>query len=223
MLYVIPVACCNPFIKKISFMLLPKNARQFFIHGPVGQLDCLELSPSTDNILGVALVFHPDPKGGGTYTNKIVQTIAKALNSKGYLCYCPNLRGVGLSDGAHDFGNAEIEDGLAVYEYAIKHSSNMPITLAGFSFGTRIASALANKILYDSLVLIGPAVTRYDVIVDNPGKTIVVHGDEDEVIPLVDVLQWSKIQNQPVISFPNSGHFFHGKLLQLNELLRRLI
>lgn len=205
-------------------MLLPKNARQFFIQGPVGQLDCLELLPATDNILGVALVFHPDPKGGGTYTNKIVQTIAKVLNSKGYICYCPNLRGVGLSDGVHDFGNAEVEDGLAIYEYAIKHYSNMPITLAGFSFGTRIASALANdNILYDCLLLIGPAVTRYEVIIENPEKTLVIHGNEDEVIPLEDVLQWSKIQNQPVISFPNTGHFFHGKIVQLNELLCRLI
>lgn len=205
-------------------MLLPKNAHQFFINGPVGQLDCLELSSSSTNIIiGVAIVFHPDPKGGGTYTNKIVQTIAKVLNSKGCICYCPNLRGVGLSDGNHDFGNAEVDDGLAIYDYIVTKYPNLPITLAGFSFGTRIASAVAKLISYEKLILVGPAVTRYDVTIENPEKTLVIHGDEDEVIPFEDVLKWSKVQNQPVISFPNTGHFFHGKLIPLQNLLTNLI
>ena len=205
-------------------MLLPKNAQQIFIPGPAGQLDCLKLSPPSDiNIIGCALVFHPDPKGGGNYTNKVVQTIAKTLTGNGYVCYCPNLRGVGLSDGTHDFGNGEVEDAKSVHSYIELHHPNLPLILAGFSFGSFIASKLASTTAHTRLILIGPAVTRYEVDIENVEKTIVIHGDEDEVIEFSAVLEWGKKHNQPIICFPNTGHFFHGKLLQLQNLLNTLV
>jgi alpha/beta superfamily hydrolase len=203
-------------------MLLPKNSRQIFIPGPVGQLDCLELSP-INTIIGTAIIFHPDPKGGGNYTNKIVQTLAKVLTQKGYLCYCPNLRGVGLSDGTHDFGKGEIEDAKALHAHLQKQYSELPLILAGFSFGTAIASILAASVTYQKLILIAPAVTRYEVNIHDSEKTIVVHGDEDDVIEFAAVLAWSKKYNQPIICFPNTGHFFHGKLLQLQNVLNSLL
>ena len=218
---------------------IPKNAKQLFINGPKGQLDCLELLPTNKNELdsnsqkndiyvtnefgasGVAIIFHPNPVEGGTNTNKIVQTIAKVLTQKGYICYCPNLRGVGLSAGEHDFGNGEVADGMAVHKYVREHYPNLPLVLAGFSFGTKIASNLAHQVDYTKLILVGPAVTRHDITIENSNKTIVIHGDEDEVIPFLDVLKWSKTQNQAIISFPNTGHFFHGKLVQLQNLLNQ--
>lgn len=199
---------------------LPKNARQMFINGPAGQLDCLELLPKdSDDTRGIAIIFHPNPVEGGSNTNKIVQTLARVLNQKGYICYCPNLRGVGLSDGIHDFGKSEVNDAMAVYQYATACYPALPLVLGGFSFGTKIASSLAAGVEYTKLILIGPAVTRHEIVVTNPDKTIVIHGDEDEVISFNDVLKWSKIQNQAIISFPNTGHFFHGKLVQLQNLL----
>lgn len=204
-------------------MLLSKNASQFFIMGPVGQLDCLELKPNHQEVNGFAIIFHPDPKGGGTYTNKIVQTLAKVLNNKGYICYCPNLRGVGLSDGEHDFGNGEVEDGIAVYNYVKNKFPDLSAILGGFSFGTKIASSLAQRLDYNKLILVGPAVTRYEVKINNPEKSVVIHGDEDEVISLDAVLKWSREENQPVLVVPNSGHFFHGKLIILQNLLTQLI
>ncbi|MDD3267449.1 MAG: alpha/beta hydrolase, partial [Burkholderiales bacterium] len=169
----------------MSTVLLPKNARQIIISGPEGALDTLELSPKETVVKGVAIVFHPDPKGGGTYTNKIVQTIAKVLNKKDYICYCPNLRGVGMSAGEHDFGNGEVEDGIAVYDYIKSLYPNLPIVFAGFSFGTAVASNVANKVGdYEKLLLIGPAVTRYSVVVPDKDKTLVIHGEDDEVIEL---------------------------------------
>ena len=200
-------------------MLLPRNARQLFIQGPAGQLDCLELLPNTEDTSGIAIIFHPNPLDGGTNTNKIVQTLAKTLNNKGYLCYCPNLRGVGLSDGVHDFGNKEVDDGMAIHQYLREKYPNLPLILGGFSFGTKVASGLAYKVDYQKLILIGPAVTKYQITIENPAKTIVIHGDEDEIIAFSEVLNWSKVQNQPIITFPNTGHFFHSKLVQLQNIL----
>ncbi len=203
-------------------MLIPKNARQLFIDGPVGKLDCLELIPP-GQICAIAIICHPDPTQGGTNTNKIVQTIAKALNQEGYICFCPNLRGVGMSDGEHDFGIGEIDDAYAVYKYIRDLYPNLPLTLGGFSFGTGIASQLALKVEYKKLILIGPAVTRLNVIVSDVNKTIVIHGENDEVIALNKVLEWAHKYDQPVVWFPNTGHFFHGKILALQNLLANFI
>lgn len=198
--------------------LLPKNAVTLFIPGPVGKLDCLRLDPAAD-IRGIAIIFHPDPKGGGTYTNKIVQTLARVLNSKGYICFCPNLRGVGMSEGVHDFGIGEIDDAIAIHKYAATAYPDLPLVPAGFSFGCAIASALANTISHHKLILVAPAVTRYTVYVPNNTKTIVIHGENDEIIALKDVFLWAKKHEQNIIWFPNTTHFFHGKLANLANTL----
>ena len=203
----------------ITTVLIPKNAQQIFINGPEGQLDCLKLSPLGGEARGIAIIFHPDPKGGGTYTNKIVQTIAKVLTNKGYLCMCPNLRGVGMSDGTHDFGIGELVDAKAIYNYLRQHYPNLPLVLAGFSFGTSIASHLATIVEYKKIILVGPAVSKYTVSIGNIAKTIVIHGENDEIVPPELVEQWSRDNEVPVIWFPNTGHFFHGKIVSLQNVL----
>jgi uncharacterized protein len=201
-------------------VLLPKNSRQIFVPSRSGKLDCLVLNPiNVDGITGVAIVFHPNPLEGGTYTNKVVQTIAKALNSKGYLCYCPNLRGVGMSDGVHDYGVGEIDDALDIHNYIRQDYPDLPLILAGFSFGTAVASSLATQVEYKKLMLVGSAVTRFKVIVPDKTKTIVIHGQDDEVIGLDSVFKWSKEHDLPIICYPNTGHFFHGKLVGLQNLI----
>ncbi len=202
--------------------LIPKNARQIFIDGPVGSLDCLELSPSGD-VVGIAIVAHPDPKGGGTNTHKIVQTMAKVLTKKGYLCYCPNLRGVGESDGVHDMGIGEVADAKAIHDFIRKHYPDLPLILAGFSFGTSVVSNLARQVDHKQLILIGPGITRYLVVVPDVAKTCVIHGEEDDITPLAAVLEWGRTNNQPIIWYPSTGHFFHGQLIGLANLLSQLI
>lgn len=199
-------------------VLLPKNTQQIFVNGPVGVLDTLKMLPKTE-IRGIALIFHPDPKGGGTYTNKVVQSIAKVMNAKGYISFCPNLRGVGLSEGEHDYGRGEIADGLAVYKYAVDNYPGLPVVLAGFSFGTAISSNVASQVAYQKLILVGPAVTRYEVVVPEWDKVLVIHGQDDEIIPLEDVYVWAHKYNVPISVFAKTGHFFHGKLIQLQSYL----
>ena len=208
--------------------ILPKHARQFFIPGPVGKIDCLELSPPSATIRGLALIFHPNPIEGGSYTNKVVQTIASALNYHGYVCFCPNLRGVGLSDGTHDFGVGELEDAHSIYDYIRMHHKNgatitsnhdLPIVLAGFSFGSAVASQLAHIRPHSKLILVGPAVTRYKVVVPNNEQTIVIQGDNDEIIEPNAVLAWGREHNQIISLFPHTGHFFHGRLTQLKNFI----
>lgn len=199
-----------------------KTQQKIDIVGPVGTLETIVIPAKQDTVRGIAVIAHPNPLQGGTNTNKVVQTCARALSELGYTCFCPNLRGVGHSEGEHDHGRGEVEDMLAVVAYAQQHYPAQPLVLAGFSFGGFVASHVRLRIEAERLILLGPAVSRYEMQVATvPENTLIIHGEEDEVIPLADILDWARPQNLPVVVFPGAGHFFHGKLIQLAALIRR--
>ena len=191
------------------------------VPGPVGTLETIYIAAQGET-RGIAVICHPNPTQGGTNTNKVVQTTAKALSQLGYACYCPNLRGVGNSDGQHDYGEGEVDDVIAVVEYARNEQGALPLALAGFSFGGFVAARTRARIEADKLLLMGVAVGKYVIPTPPvPANTLVVHGEEDEVIPLSAVLDWARPQGLPVTVFPGTGHFFHGKLVPLGQWIQR--
>ena len=198
-----------------------KALNKIVVSGPVGSLETIVVLPQGE-ISGVAVICHPNPLQGGTNTNKVVQTAAKALAQLGYACYCPNLRGVGESEGQHDHGLGEVDDVLAVIAHARGEHGNLPLALAGFSFGGFVAARTRVVIEADKLLLMGVAVGKYEIPTPPvPADTLVIHGEEDEVIPLSAVLDWARPQDLPVLVFPGAGHFFHGKLVKLGQMIQR--
>jgi hypothetical protein len=132
-----------------------------------------------------------------------------------------NFRGVGKSDGAFDEGVGETADALAALDFGRSEFSafaEQPPVLAGFSFGSFVQSRVAKTLAPERMVLIAPAVMRF-AVESVPPDTIVVHGDEDDVVALADVLAWARPQHLPVIVFPGCGHFFHGRLTQLQRVI----
>jgi alpha/beta superfamily hydrolase len=209
------------------------GTRVFTIAGPVGEIDIaldLPAGPAT----GVAVIAHPHPLFAGTRDNKVVQTLARALLTLGYICWRPNFRGVGSSAGSHDEGRGEPEDLLAVVAAARSHAAGhdqegvdaraaSALVLAGFSFGsfvqTRVAARLQEKGEPASrLVLIGTAVSRFTVGTV-PENTVVIHGELDETVPLQSVFDWARPQGLPVVVIPGADHFFHRRL----PLIKRLV
>ncbi|WP_148715656.1 alpha/beta hydrolase [Chitinolyticbacter meiyuanensis] len=208
-------------------MTQPRKAPTFTpvdIAGPAGRLECLRLDSALDTVRGIALVAHPNPLEGGSFTNKIVHTLAKTLSRLGYVAYCPNLRGVGQSEGQHSRGEHEPDDMAAVLAHTrAEHPQASAVVLAGFSFGTLVQSRLRQRLANDeveAMVLVGPAVSRYD-FPQVPADTLVIHGEEDEVVSLTAVLDWARPQQLPVVVVPGVGHFFHGRLTQLAQLVER--
>lgn len=198
-----------------------KALNKVVVAGPTGALDTIVVLPQ-GAISGVAVICHPNPLQGGSNTNKVVQTTAKALAQLGYACYCPNLRGVGESEGSHDHGIGEVDDVLAVIAHARAAHGALPLALAGFSFGGFVAARTRAVIEADKLLLMGVAVGKYEIPTPPvPADTLVIHGEEDEVIPLAAVLDWARPQDLPVLVFPGAGHFFHGKLVKLGQMIQR--
>ena len=45
-----------------------------------------------------------------------------------------------------------------------------------------------------------------------PPDTLVIHGENDETVPLAAVLDWARPQELPVVVVPGADHFFHRRL-----------
>lgn len=198
------------------------------IAGPAGPIEIAVDQPSTDagvSLRGVAVIAHPHPLFGGTLDNKVVQTLARAFTQCGWTAVRFNFRGIGESAGTYDEGRGEVDDFLAVVRAAAPHG---PLALAGFSFGAFVTShafaALASERDIQKLVLVGTAASRFQVApidVEAHMKTLVVHGEQDDTVPLTAVLDWARPQVLPVTVVPGGGHFFHGQLPLLKSLVMR--
>lgn len=172
------------------------------------------------------VVSHPHPLFGGTLTNKVVQTLARAFVQCGYTAVRYNFRGVGQSGGRYDEGRGELEDLLAVIEHT---APTGPLALAGFSFGAFITTHGTARLLQagrtpSAQVLVGLAASRFacaPVPAELHAHTLVVHGEQDDTVPLASVLDWARPQTLPVVVVPGVEHFFHGQLPLLRQWVVR--
>ncbi len=203
------------------------STQKIFIDGPAGALELAIDDPLhlEKGLRGVAVIAHPHPLFGGTMDNKVVQTLARAFVLCGWRAVRFNFRGVGASAGVHDHGLGELQDLLAVVQ---DQAPQGPLALAGFSFGAFVTShaiaALEPQRPLDKLVLVGTAVSRFAVAPLAHAlheRTLVVHGEIDDTVPLADVLDWARPQKLPVTVIPGVEHFFHGQLTLLRSLLVR--
>lgn len=198
------------------------------LQGAAGAIEALVDTPQPADgsaVRGVAVIAHPHPLFGGTMTNKVVQTVARACVLAGWQAVRFNFRGVGASQGTHDAGRGELEDLLAVVEQVAPHG---PLVLAGFSFGAFVTSHAVERLAAQRdiarVVLVGTAASRFTVA-PVPSElhacTLVVHGEVDDTVPLASVMDWARPQHLPVTVIPGVEHFFHGQLPLLRNLVLR--
>jgi alpha/beta superfamily hydrolase len=207
-------------MKTIEVRPMPAaSLTRVLIDGPAGKIET-DVNDPGDARRGIALIAHPNPLQGGTKDNKVVTTLAKAFFALGYVTARPNFRGVGASAGAHDEGRGETEDLLAAAAHLTRQYGDLPIVLAGFSFGSFVQTRVAKRLRAQRMVLVGPAVNRFSAETVPPG-TLVIHGERDDVVPLAAVLDWARPQELPIVVVPGGEHFFHGRLNLLSDIIVR--
>ena len=189
-----------------------------FIDGAAGRIETFIERPAGAT-RGAALVAHPHPLYGGTLDNKVVQTLARTFLELGYVALRPNFRGVGASEGVHDEGRGETEDLLRVAAYAKENFGDLPLVLAGFSFGAAVQTQVAQRTSPHRVVLVGVAVGRFPSEAV-PGDSIVIHGERDETVALAKVLDWARPQELPVVVIPGADHFFHLRLSLIKNIVK---
>ena len=196
------------------------------IQGAVGAIEIALDRPLSERASkGVVVIAHPHPLFGGTLDNKVVQTLARAFTQCGWTAVRFNFRGVGGTAGLHDEGRGELDDMLAVV------ASTAPqglLCLAGFSFGAFVTTHAFERLNpirpIDKLVLVGTSVSRSVAAPIDPAahlQTLVVHGEQDDTVALAAVMDWARPQALPVTVVPGGGHFFHGQLPLLRNLVVR--
>ena len=196
------------------------------IDGPVGQLEALYLD--RDEPRGVALLCHPNPVQGGTMLNKVVSTLQRTARDAGLVTLRFNYRGTGASAGSHDMGTGEVDDALAAAQWLRAKHPDLPMTLLGFSFGGFVAASLGGRLeaqgeTLKHVFMIAPAVMRLrdeDALPHN-GSLTVIQPETDEVIDPQRVYDWSQQLSRPheLLKVAECGHFFHGKLTDLKDVV----
>lgn len=199
-----------------------RNTVTFFIAGNAGRLECALDLPEKEPV-GIALLAHPHPLYGGTMHNKVVQVMAQSFADQGYVIARMNFRGVGRSEGVHDFGNGETDDMANLLDVMQKKYPGLPVVLGGFSFGTYIQSRLQQQMASDGnpparMVLVSATAGKWatDRV---PADTLLIHGELDQLVPLSDVLDWARPQDLPVIVVAGADHLFNRKLHHIRNTI----
>jgi uncharacterized protein len=193
---------------------------RLFIDGQAGALEAVVEDPGVDGS-SYAVVCHPHPLFGGTMDNKVVTTVARALQEAGMPTLRFNFRGVGASAGVFDQGLGETADADAVASWGAARWPGRALVAAGFSFGGYIALRLAQHRVPRHLITIAPAIQRFDAVsmVVPQCPWLVVQGDADDVVDPAAVIAWvNGLEPKPrLVVLPGVGHFFHGRLHELRD------
>lgn len=189
------------------------------VDGPAGPLEAL-LESKGDAPTGAAVVCHPHPLHGGTMHNKVAHTLARAFVNAGMVALRFNFRGVGESAGSFAEGAGEADDVLAAVSYLRSRFPDLALWLGGFSFGAAMASRVASAAGVQGLVAVAPASSRLDEEFVQPDcPWLIVHPEDDELVPIDETVAWvDALRPGPeLVVFPETSHFFHGKLVELRE------
>ncbi|MFQ5982041.1 MAG: alpha/beta hydrolase [Woeseiaceae bacterium] len=204
-----------------------RSAENIFIQGPAGQLEGLLESQRDSAPVANAVIYHPHPMHGGTMHNKVVHTLARAFVGREFSAMRFNFRGAGQSDGEYDDGRGELLDALAAIQWMRARGPELPLWLAGFSFGAAIAVRASLETHPNGLISVAPAVSRLAV---EPGSQpdcpwLIIQGDQDELVDIDDTVDWiNRLEPGPELTvFPDTTHFFHGKLILLRQAVEDFV
>lgn len=191
-----------------------------------GQAD----DPNTDT---VALLCHPNPLFQGTMNNKVVTTMYRFARDNGIHAVRFNFRGVGQSTGQHDYGIGEVLDAMTVLQWIAQQTPARKIWLGGFSFGGYVTARVAEHLMLNphvwglssfeifKVALIAPSIEKHETndLSLPTQKTFEVYGDADEVISPVAMKAFAERMEIATSVVSGAGHFFHGRLGELKDIL----
>jgi len=209
---------------------MARRIESLFVAGPAGRLEALMEEPEHGVPHEIALVCHPHPQHGGTMHNKVVYRLARGLRRAGAAVLRFNYRGVNLSEGAYDHGEGELEDARACLAVLQSRYPELPYTLAGFSFGSRIVLRLGCRNSpppSPRRIIAAGFPTIYKDLSYLDGCTvprIFVQSTHDQFGPVTEIEPVIAALPEPkrLLLIEARDHFFDGALDRLEEEIFRL-
>lgn len=197
------------------------------IAGPAGKLESILEYPGEGEILGAAVVCHPHPQHGGTMHNKVAHTLARSFVRSGFAVLRFNFRGTEGSEGEYDEGVGELDDARAAIHWMRDKQPDVPMWLAGFSFGAAISVRAAVASPVDGLVSVAPAIYRFAGNLDGQPDCpwLIIQGDEDELVEVDETVGWvNSLEPGPeLLVLDGAEHFFHGRLNDVREAVTEFV
>jgi hypothetical protein len=204
---------------------VPRKIETLFLPGPAGRLEALLEEPEDSAPKEAALVCHPHPQHGGTMHNKVVYRIARGLRSTGAVVLRFNYRGVNLSEGKYDDGEGELEDARVALDYLRERYPDLPFTVAGFSFGSRIALRLGCGIARRVIAVGFPAAYKDKASLDTcttPRVFIQSTHDQFGSVEQIKSIVAALPEPKQLLLVEAQDHFFAGALEVLEETVKTL-
>ena len=201
----------------------PKPLRHIDLYGSAGRLEALYRE--LQDPVGVAVVCHPHPLGGGTLHNKVVFRAARGLENANVATLRFNFRGVGASAGKHEEGEGEQDDVTAAIEWAKRKHPGKKLIVGGFSFGAWVASRVACELPeVNAIFLIGTPVNKYDFgyLRSCEKPMLFLHGTDDEFgdVQKLETLA-QQVRNAESVIVTGADHFFSKQLDAVDETIRQ--
>ena len=107
-------------------------------------------------------------------------------------------------------------------------AKSITVALGGFSFGAYIAQRTATAMSDIRLLIsIAPPVHHFamQALKEPACPWLIVQGDQDEIVPAAQVYEWANsfVPHPMIKRFETATHFFHGKLVELQGVLREVM
>lgn len=170
------------------------------------------------------VICHPHPQHGGNMHSLVASTLFTHLKGADCAVLRFNFRGVGRSEGEHDFGEGEQLDVRAAVEaMAAAGDEKSPLVLAGWSFGADLALTCDAPELAGWFLVAPPlrvlSPDRFKAAADPRPKWLAVP-ERDQFNPpdqaQTAIADWNKAVIHPV---GGADHFLVGRTEKLNELI----
>lgn len=189
-----------------------------------------EYHQSKDANAPVVLVLHHHPQYGGNMGSKIVHGIYTSFIDNNFSALKINFRGVGKSTGTFDKGIGELTDAAVAIDWLQEHNpSNVPIWIAGFSFGAWVAMQLTmRRPEIVGFIALSLPVTKYDFsfLSPCPVSGLIIQSSNDTISEESDVTELAKRLINSVKSnymkyhiIDDTNHFLRDKEEEVTQII----
>jgi alpha/beta superfamily hydrolase len=170
---------------------------------------------ATGDTCGVVVFCHPHPLHAGSMWNPLMEKVTAALVEGGLHVLRFNFRGVGSSEGSWGAGVGEVLDVAAAVEAARLSFEDLPVGLAGWSFGASTSLAWQQR-TGSTLPWVGiaPGIREYegarppDPESLEPAERLIVFGDRDQFASVDQMREYAERLGAEIEILPGSDHFF---------------
>jgi len=178
-----------------------------------------------DGARAAVVLCHPHPQQGGNMTSLVTSELFRSLPSSGLAVLRFNFRGVGTSEGTHEFGVGEALDIVAALDAMSVECPTLPLFVSGWSFGADTSLSVLDPRITSWLACAPPL--RVLPLEDlsaaagaDPRPKLLIVPEHDQFRDPESVIEATAAWlNTEVVAVAGADHFFVGRTDKVAALI----